>query len=338
MEETIPSAMNLSSESEILSALQSAAFVDRSEVGRILVTGVDRMDFLHRLSTNDLASLKVGETLGTAFTTEKGRMVDYVTVCVRDSSLLLLTSARIEQQFLQWLEKYHIMEDISFSSVTAKTLMATIVGPAATSFASKIFESSLPPNTVVSLKTSFGEATIVCVQEFHTAMVHVIVNAEQGASMWGFLRREEETLGIPVMGAESYDAFRISNGIPVGGKEISEDFNPYDCGLSHAISFTKGCYVGQEVIARLDTYQKVQRGLIGIVSSERPVELESKIPLSKGTEEVGWLTSLSQVSIKGKYPGLAIVKKSSITGGQELTYKHGDNLFAASVSELPITY
>ncbi len=328
--------MNLSPESELLTALQSAALVDRSEVGRILVTGRDRVDLLHRLSTNDLASLKVGQTIGTAFTTEKGRMVDYVTVCVRESSLLLLTSPRTEQQFLQWLEKYHIMEDITFSLATDKTFMATVVGPDALSIASKVLDSSFRSNSVVSIKMPFGESTIVSEQVFHTSMVHFIVNAEQGVSMWSHLTSEGEKHGVGVMGAGAFEAFRISHGIPVAGHEISEDFNPYDCGLSHALSFTKGCYIGQEVIARLDTYQKVQRGLVGVVSSDRPMDLQSKIPLHKGTEEVGWLTSLSPDAIKGKYPGLAIVKKSSIAPGQEVTFRNGNKLFQANIAELPI--
>ena len=330
--------MNLSPEAEFFAALQSAAFIDRSDVGRILVTGVDRVDLLHRLSTNDLASLKIGETIGTSFTTEKGRMVDYVTVCARDSSLLLLTSAQTVQHLLQWLEKYHIMEDVAFSSVTAKTLMATVVGPDAISISSRIFGSSLTPNTVISLKTPFGDSTIVCVQEFHTSMVHVIVNAESGTTMWSYLVSEGGKYGACMMGVDSYEAFRISHGIPVGGHEIAEDFNPFDCGLAHSISFTKGCYIGQEVIARLDTYQKVQRLMVGIVLSDRPMDIRSRVSVYNGTEEAGWITSISPVSIRGKYPGLAIVKKSSITNGQEVTFRHDDKLFLANIGELPIKF
>ena len=330
--------MNPSDDSVILSALQSAAVVDRRDVGRLVVTGGDRIDFLHRLSTNDVASLKPGGVRGTAFTTEKGRMVDYVTVCVRESSLLLLVSSRAETQFLQWLEKYHIMEDVSFSSLTQKTGMATLVGPKALQVASRIVDSPIKINSASLLNMPFSEVTVISVDDFHTPMVHFVVEKDNYKTLWDYLCLEGEKQGVGVMNAGAYEAFRISRGIPVFGHEISEAFNPYDCGLTHAISFTKGCYIGQEVIARLDTYQKVQRGLVGAVLSDRPDEVQVNVPLNRGTEEIGWLTSLSSIPINGKYPGLAIVKKNSMTGEGDLTFRNGEQNYLTKLVELPVAW
>ena len=106
-------------------------------------------------------------------------------------------------------------------------------------------------------------------------MLDIIVPKESATQIWQQLSHESEKHDIPRIGRAAYDAFRISRGIPAFGAEISNAFNPYEAGLAHAISFTKGCYIGQEVIARLDTYEKVQRELVGLMFEELQNEVQT---------------------------------------------------------------
>ena len=315
-------------------ASRKAAVAAESIVGRIAVTGSDRIDLLHRLSTNDLLSARNGQVVGTAFTTDKGRMVDYVVVCFLESSLLLLASPGTENRLIEWIEKFHIMEDIRLTAMGDTTVAHTVVGPEAMDLVAHALHMTLTPNMVIESVNEFGRLSVVCVTAFATTMVHLMVEPDRSASLLDRISSVGE--GVPRMTEEVFEAFRISRGIPAAGREISEAFNPYECGLTHAISYTKGCYVGQEVIARLDTYQKIQRTMVGVVFEKRLPSVKSNIPLRKEHEAIGVLTSVSQLSIGSKYPALAIVKKESVGNGELVMIESEEQSFKGIVSGLPI--
>jgi folate-binding protein YgfZ len=321
------------SELQFQAALTSAALVRESKMGRIMVTGVDRIDLLHRMSTNDLLSARSGQVVGTVFTTEKGRILDYVNVCFLDSSLLLLTSPNMDHQLIKWIEKFHIMEDIQLAVTTNDAPMHTVVGPLAIEAVTNSLHLTIKPNSVVEATTEFGRLIIKCKEEFATTMVH-LTETDRSTSLSDRIRLSGKELLR--MNEDVFEAFRITRGIPIAGHEISEAFNPYECGLTHAISYTKGCYIGQEVIARLDTYDKIQRSMVGVVFEERLPEMSANSPLKKGEEEVGLLTSVSRVPIWGRYPALAIVKRQSLVAGERFTFTHQDRSFKGVVSFLPI--
>jgi hypothetical protein len=328
--------MSTGTDLEFHAAARKAAFVERSAVGRIMVTGTDRIDLLHRLSTNDLLSVQRGQVVGTAFTTDKGRMVDYVKVCVLDSSLLLLTSTETGTRLVDWVEKFHIMEDIQLIPLTHGTAMFTVLGPESATVVSKLFDVATLPNTVSEHETSFGRLTVICIQEFMTTMVNLVVERDRAPAVWDRISSAGDSHSLVNMGVDAFEAYRISRGIPAASHEISESFNPYECGLANAISFTKGCYIGQEVIARLDTYRKIQRTMTGVVFGEELQGVRSPTPLNKGKEEVGGLTSVSPVAIGGKYVAIAIVKMGSVRVGDSVMLTDQGRSIEGIVSDFPI--
>ena len=300
---------------ELEQALTSAAIIDRSFLGRIDVTGTDRLDLLHRLSTNDLLRLQPGELTPTVFTTDKGRIVDYVYVLAAENSVRLITSAGSEDRLVGWIEKYHIMEDISFSIRTGASAMYTIIGPRSADLVVRLLSTDLPRGHHTFIEWRQLPLHLVHVQEFGTHQFNIILPVEESESFWAFLVEQASAATIPVLGRRAYSALKCLLGIPSSGAELSELFNPYEAGLRRAITFTKGCYIGQEVIARLDTYQKIQRQLVGILfetsldcSNDRPV-------LFKEGEEVGLLTSMSRAAFRGRYPALGIIKKEAALQG-----------------------
>ena len=111
------------------------------------------------------------------------------------------------------------------------------------------------------------------------------------------------------MDSESYEVFRISAGVPAHGPEFGEEVNPLEAGLWDAVSFTKGCYVGQEVVARLNTYEKVKRYL-AMLSLEDGAIPDAGAPLTVDGKDAGKLTSVSPVLISGRRPALGYVRKS----------------------------
>ena len=113
---------------EYRAAREGAALHDASYVGRIRATGDDVLDLLHRLSTNDLASIPHGQGAPTILTSDRGRIIDLVTVLNLGDHVLLLTSPETPETVLQWLDKYTIVEDVTLEDVTASTAMISVMG------------------------------------------------------------------------------------------------------------------------------------------------------------------------------------------------------------------
>ena len=299
-------------EKQFDAAVYGLAIVDHSSVGRIEVTGADRLDLLHRLSTNNLLAGKPGGVIGTVFTTDKGRIVDYVYVLVRAESLLLLTSPSNESNLVKWIDKYTIMEDLHLNVVTDTTAQFTLVGPRAKEAAELASGVLLVHNQFAMVGLPFGKATITYRNEFQTDFVDFIVDEYASDDLRKLLLSNAGMSGLGIMGSNAFEPFRISRGIPSIGAELSDAFNPFEAGLLHAISFNKGCYIGQEVIARLDTYQKIQKSLFGVVFPASTSGLKRGSTALCNKEEVGMLTSVSSQPVRRQLVGIGILKKHHV--------------------------
>ncbi|MBI4535689.1 MAG: aminomethyl transferase family protein [Ignavibacteriae bacterium] len=331
---TLP-AFYSSPESEFDAATNGVALIDRSWIGRIEITGADRLDLLHRLSTNDLLKSKPGDVVGSVITTEKGRLIDYVTLLVGETSILVLTSPGNEERLSHWIEKYCIMDDVKIASVTSSTALISLLGPKVGDVAAPVLEANLRPNKFQKVLSAFGGATVAWEQRSGLNFVDILVDVRHSTRLWDYISSKGDRSEIVKVGVMAYEAFRISQGIPQTGGEISESYNPYEAGLIGAVSFTKGCYIGQEVIARLDTYHKVQRQVVGLVIAEStPGESGGLVMFN--SLEIGVVTSMSPTPIRGKTAALAIVRNGTVKPDDVVTLKFGEQKTEATVCEIPI--
>jgi tRNA-modifying protein YgfZ len=301
-------------EAEFQAAVRGWAITDHSTLGRIAVTGKDRIDLLHRLSTNSLAGLSEGRVVSTVFVNDKGRTIDRVIVAAREHSLVLITSAGAEPFLSHWIEKYTITEDITFEMITDDTVMVSLLGSEVISKFTAAHGIRLDAGTCTTIRAEGGEFFVIGRVENETPVAHIITGSA------GAARLAEEMTSIPGarwIGSGAYQAFRIFSGIPGRPGELNDTFNPLECGLRDSISFTKGCYIGQEVIARLDTYGKVRRRLTGIRTAER-VGHSLPVPLLKDGAEAGMLTSMTESPIAGHYMGLAVLRNDMGSSGDTL--------------------
>ena len=320
------------SEEEYQAALNEVAFIDRSDFGRIAITGKDGLDLLHRLSTNDLLAIKSGENAGTVFVTDKGRIVDYIRIGVQDTMSIAITSPGRSLPFIEWLEKYCIMEELHLEDMTSSSGMLSLIGPEGASVVSRLFGISLVPGSVHRISGPDGELVALRDDSFGTPVIDIIVPAGR----IGAVRELVAAHAVP-MGDVAYEAFRITRGIPTYGAELSSSFNPFEAGLRHAISFTKGCYLGQEVIARLDTYGKVQKKLVGLIFSGNPAALNTQPVLYKDSKEIGWLTSFARQPMYGCQVGLGIVRDREVEPGDSIGIQSGDSVIHATVKQIPFS-
>jgi len=297
---------------EFAAATTSAAIVDRSSVGKLLITGADRIDLLHRLTTNDLLHLKPFSARMTVFATDKGRIVDYVRVLVFPESLVLITSPGQDNLLMSWIDKYTIMEDIQIKAVTSSWAMFSLLGPEAQAKAGEMFGHLPKADTPLELEFASTKIIVDYQREFSISTVHILVPSEHAPIVFGQLKKAGKELGIGTMSSTGFECFRIFHGIPGEKCELTYEFNPLEVGLVHAVSWTKGCFVGQEVIARLDTYQKVQRKLVRMSLEKELRGIRCPVPLTKNGQKVGVLSSIAPVQLRGEYIALGMVRNKGV--------------------------
>jgi tRNA-modifying protein YgfZ len=249
--------------------------------------GKDGLDLLHRLSTNDLFDGPAQRSVLTAFCNEKGKLLEAAEVVVVDGGTFVVCSAAGSGKLLGWIAKFTVTEDIQLTDVTSDFLVYSLLGPRAFSTASRtgLLEDERQRNQASSCRgisawawdDLFGtlpSVRILARQSGHTGLTEMLSAAR-----------------VPMDESRSvYDFLRVLHGVPEYGHEIAETFTPYDVGLTRAISFTKGCYIGQEVIARVDTYKKVRRGL-RLLWSDAPDLPRRGTAVVVAGENVGVVTS-----------------------------------------------
>jgi folate-binding protein YgfZ len=132
-----------------------------------------------------------------------------------------------------------------------------------------------------------------------------------------------------------YDMLRIEQSIPVLHKEITDKVNPLECGLRHTVSFTKGCYIGQEVIARIDSYNKLQKKLVGYYF-DKPLDTDISCgSIIQNEKEIGWTTSHTYSHSYGRYIALGFIKTGAGFDGCMFRSSDGKLTVPVKVTDLP---
>ena len=290
-----------------------ALFDASASYGRVDALGSDALDLLHRMSTNDLLPLigKPGFGSQTVLTNEKGRIIDYLIVLSRGDSALLITSGGHEEQVITWLDKFVIMEDAHFVKKTDEVAHFLVFGPQALSVLQAITDKdliSLENFHSIELELAGTPITLQKTQRIIESGFAIFTSVENRDNVKSSLIDQIEAAGGAEIDREVFEVLRIEAGLPIAPNELNEKHNPLETTLVQAISWTKGCYIGQEVIARLDTYDKVQRHLMGVVLSNGEVlSANTHVSVADGTE-VGSVSSATYSPSIGKSIGLAFIK------------------------------
>ena len=299
---------------EFTAATTGAGVHDASHYGRLKATGEDALDLLNRLSTNRVDHLLPGHWAPTVLTSDRGRIVDLLMVVNAGDCVYLVTSPGQQQPVIDWLDKYTIMEDLTVEDVSAGTAMLALIGPAAPSILGleDTAGSYVPGEQLPAPEVSVEGWSLLAISLRRGDLPVYFLLGEQAAAAWQSLVEQ----GARPIGEEAWQALRISLGAPAFGPEMGEPYNPLEAGLVGSIDFTKGCYIGQEVIARLDSYSKVQKYLVKLKFTEGSV-VGSGDSLVKEGRPVGAVTSVSEVPGNG-WVGLGFVSTGAAKAGQEL--------------------
>lgn len=305
---------------------EGVAICDRTHWGRILVSDSDRLRFLHNQSTNDFEQLRSGQGCDTVFVTSTARTIDLATAYVTEDAVLLLVSPSRRQYLIDWLDRYIFFADkVKLQDVTSETAAFSLIGSNSDALLEQVGVNTIigqPYGTHQVVQLADVEVRVAVGSGLATPGYTLIVPAEKAANVWSFL----VAAGSVPMGDRVWEVLRIQQGRPVPERELTEDYNPLEAGLWQTLSFNKGCYIGQETIARLNTYKGVKQYLWGIRLGA-PAEPGSVITV--GEEKVGKLTSYTDTE-NGAF-GLGYIRTKA--GGAGLQVQVGET--TGEVVDLP---
>ena len=301
----------MSTDAASLAALaERAGFVDRSDCGRLWITGADALDLLNRLTTNQLETLPEGAARSTVLTNGDARVIDHLRLAAVDSGIWCLTSPGRTEAVTEWIDLYTFGEDITVEDRSAGTAHLTVVGPLA---ADALASAGISVPSLDSV-LSQGGAVVVASPFGVNPAYDVLLPLAEAEQAKGALSDTAQKVD-----AETFEAYRIAQGVPAYGAEFGAFNNPLEARLLGSISEDKGCYTGQEVIARLQTYRKVQRLLMSF-TSDAPVAPGDALQTEDGSQ-AGVVTSACEMG--GSTLGLALVAAKHLIAGTSLRIAGG---------------
>jgi folate-binding protein YgfZ len=314
---------------------QSAGLVDRSDRGRIVVSGNDRRSYLHGLLTNDITALKAGEGCYAAYLTPQGRMMTDLAVYELGDVLLLSLDRGVKDAILAKLDQFIFSEDVQLGDVTTTFAGVAIVGPLSSAIV-ELAVSGVAAGTIASLgdygsaRAQFSGEPVIILRITDTGEpgYELLVDAAQAASLAGALRER----GAIDVGADTSDAVRIEAGVPRFHRDMDEETIPLEAGIeSRAISLTKGCYVGQEVIIRVlhRGHGRVARKLVGLTISGAAVPPPATPIHATDGRDVGRVTSSAWSPALKSAIALGYVQRDFIEVGTKVTVGGEDAVVTA---------
>ena len=314
---------------EYRAARQAVALLDRSAFGRLRISGADGLELLNRLSTNKLTDIEPGHGAATVLTTNKGRVIDLLGIANLGDELLVIISPGTQERVTEWIDLYTFGEDIAVEDATESAAMLTVMGsdaaallgPAAAGL--DLFDSA-------ELDLNGERVTLVRTDALGIAGYDVVAPAERAAGVWTALVDR----GAVPMGEQAAETIRVEQGVPSYGRELGEEYNPLEAGLLPYVSFDKGCYIGQEVVVRLNTYLKVQKRLMGVALDGERFEAGSR--LEADGKDVGFLTSVVDSPALGRPLALGFLRTGHSEAGLPVVVRSDSSAGSGVTLELPV--
>lgn len=324
--------------SECEAVRKGVGILDLSSRGKIEVSGKDRCSFLHRVLSNDIQSLGLGRGAYAALLNAQGKILADMSVYIFANTILLETEAGLEKKVITLLQKLHVTEDVAFRDVTQDWVLISIQGPKSDALIGALIHGP------VMVEQEFDNTNFM-IQDIPATLIRRSVTGEKG---FHFLTSKEngeiivkrilevgKLYGIKPVGAGAYEILRIEAGIPRYGIDMDENVMLPETGLETvAASETKGCYPGQEVVAKIKTYGGLNRKLSGLVFDKTSLPRTGDKILKDG-QEVGFITSACHSPTLGKGIAFGFLKKGYFDSSQDITISSCPDIQAKVISVLP---
>ena len=278
---------------------EGAGLLDISTRARIRAAGDDRLRLLHALATNVLEGRQPGQGAETFFLNAQGRIQAHCRVYVTADDVLLETSGKRRQTLLDYLESYIIMDDVLLDDISGETAAFTLEGPAAEDLVKSAIGGA--PEIAPHSHMAVGE----------TAVYRSTLSGLPGFWVMGSREVKERLLaaGAVEIGENDLETVRVENRAPALDADYFDTNIPHETQQLQIVSFTKGCYTGQEIVERVRSQGRVNKLLcpIEVEAADAPEEAAVRF----GGKEVGRATSLVVSPRTGKVCGFAILRREA---------------------------
>ncbi|HKS96293.1 MAG TPA: aminomethyltransferase family protein [Terriglobia bacterium] len=310
----------------------AAGIFDFSFRVKIRVAGQDRAAFLHNMLSNDIKRLAPGQGTYATLLDIKGHILADLTVYHAGDVFLLETDADLADKVVRTLERYIIMDDVALERFDLGTV--SVEGPRARELVEAVLAAPLPSFEEldhVLLDQVSSRARVVRASSTGEEGYELWVEAGSLAPLWESLCRTGQALGALPAGCEALETLRIEAGIPRYGADFGEDTLPLEAGLTNALSFTKGCYLGQEIVERARSRGHVNWKLAGLVVASAAAPAPGEKLVTEG-REAGEVTSACVSPTLGKVIALAYLRREALGPGTVVQLASGAS---ARVTPLP---
>lgn len=319
-------------------ALQTTAGVlDLSFRSRVCLIGADRSRFLHGQVTNDVKKLRVGEGCYSALTTAKGKLQSDLNIFCLQDELLLDFEPGLTTSVTERLEKYIVADDVQVVDAAPHYGLLSVQGPKAEAVvrATRIF-FALPVSPLTFTRvsdTTHGDIYLMNHARLGGVGFDVFAPIAALQEVADKLIAAAKSLGGRVCGWSAFEIARIEAGIPRFGVDMDENNIASECGIeARAISYNKGCYIGQEVLNRIHSIGHVNRELRRLQlepALEVPPQRGEK--LFRGDKEAGHIASATVSPKSNQVVALGYVRREPNVSGTELTLRSGRRDFVVTV-------
>ena len=320
---------------------ESVAILDLSSRSRLCVLGADRQRFLNGQVTNNVKDLKTGLGCYAALVTAKGKMQSDLNIYCLENELLLDFEPGLGAAVQSRLEKYIIAEDAQVVDAAPHYGLLSVQGPRANAALENLFRDRPQKAFAVSRfeDAAFGEIYLANQPRIGTTGFDLFVPTDRLPTAIETLLTETQAAGGRLCGWTALETARIEAGIPRFGADMDETNLAPEAGLDNrAISYSKGCYIGQEVISRIRTYGQVAKSLRGLrLPDDLPALPVRGDKLFFNGKEAGYITSATASPRLRANIALAYIRREANQIGTELLLETASGKFPARIAEVPFT-
>jgi folate-binding protein YgfZ len=307
-------------------AVESAALIDKNYRAYLAFTGPDRVRYLNAILTNNVKDLGEGRGTVSLLLNPQGRILAEIETYALGDRLFCVSYAIIRARLLEWLERYIIMDDVTLADETERFGMIALEGPGSSEVVKEVTGLEL---------NGFGELGVVPVKVEGTScnlirrspagVAGAEFLAERGdlKKIWRALEVATRRAGGGPMGYEALNARRLAQGVPWFGYDFGEQQIPHEAGLevSH-ISYTKGCYTGQEIVERVRSRGQVNRRRVRLQFEGEAVPVAGTPLLAEG-KEVGHVTRAAKSFFLPAVLGMGYLRKEQREAGSVVEWSGG---------------
>ncbi len=316
---------------------QNVGMIDLAFIGKIKLTGKDNSFYLHNRLSNSIETLKPGEGCYATLLDYKGRMISDLYVYRLSDFILVTTPPDTRKELATNFQKFIFGEDVQVEDITETWGIISVQGPNSKILLDQVIQPSIDKLSILqNVEREFKGLKGIIIQTVWTGEegYHLVYPNQVIQPLWLDLLEKGKTLNVKPFGLTAFDTLRLEAGIPIFGRDMTQDNIPLEADLKHAISYTKGCYPGQEVIAKITNLSHPWRILIGLeIQSDSPIPAHSVIQV-KG-EHIGHVTSSAFSPTLNKIIGLGYVKWDYREPGNEVDVEWNGTKKSAIIRTLP---